>query len=44
LWGSPALFIKKKDGTYRLVVDYCPVNQATIKKNLFHESMTYMIN
>ena len=30
-WACPILFVKKKDGTYRLVVDYRPVNLVTIK-------------
>ena len=29
-WGAPSLFVKKKDGTNRLVQDYRPINQATI--------------
>ena len=30
-WGAPSLFVKKSDGTNRLVQDYRPVNQATIQ-------------
>src|SRR3990170_6202195 len=30
-WGAPSLFVKKKDGTTRLVQDYRPINQATIQ-------------
>jgi hypothetical protein len=31
LWGCPALFIKKKDESLRLCVDYRPLNAVTIK-------------
>jgi hypothetical protein len=30
-WGCPALFVKKKDGSLRLCVDYKPLNVVTIK-------------
>ena len=30
-WGAPALFDRKKDGSLRLCIDYCQLNQVTIK-------------
>jgi hypothetical protein len=30
-WGCPALFVKKKDNSLRLCVDYRPLNVVTIK-------------
>jgi hypothetical protein len=32
-WGCPALFVKKKDQSLRLRVDYRPLNAITIKNN-----------
>ena len=34
-WGCPTIFVKKKDETLRLCVDYRPLNEVTIK-NKYH--------
>ena len=31
LWGAPALFAKKKDGSLRLCIDYRKLNRVTVK-------------
>ncbi|KAA3488171.1 DNA/RNA polymerases superfamily protein [Gossypium australe] len=30
-WGAPILFVKKKDSTMRMCIDYCQLNKVTIK-------------
>ena len=30
-WGAPILFVKKKDGSFRMCIDYMQLNKVTIK-------------
>jgi hypothetical protein len=30
-WGCPAIFVKKKDQTLQMCVDYRPLNEVTVK-------------
>ena len=41
-WGAPSLFVKKSDGTNRLVQDYRPINQATIQNKYSFPRINYL--
>ncbi|GKA88300.1 putative reverse transcriptase domain-containing protein, partial [Tanacetum coccineum] len=30
-WGAPVLFVKKKDGSFRMCIDQCKLNKLTVK-------------
>ncbi|GKC48813.1 putative reverse transcriptase domain-containing protein [Tanacetum coccineum] len=33
LWGAPILFVKKKDGSFRMCIDYLELNKLTVKNH-----------
>jgi hypothetical protein len=43
-WGCPAIFVKKKDQTLRMCVDYRPLNEAQSRiSTLFPGLISYLI-
>ncbi|GKE13956.1 putative reverse transcriptase domain-containing protein [Tanacetum coccineum] len=35
-WGAPVLFVKKKDGSFRMCINYCELNKLTVKNRYPH--------
>ena len=44
-WGAPVLFVKKKDGTLQMCIDYRQINKVTVKnKYLLPRIEIYLIS
>ena len=44
-WGTPILFVQKKNGSLRMCINFHQLNKVIVKTNiLFLELMTYLIN
>nr|GEV80054.1 putative reverse transcriptase domain-containing protein [Tanacetum cinerariifolium] len=44
-WGAPVLFIKKKDGSFGICIDYQELNKLTVKNRYHSQGLTiYSIN
>jgi len=43
-WGAPVLFVKKKDGTLRLCIDYRQLNKVTVKNRYALPRIDYLFD
>ena len=43
-WDAPILFVKKKDGTLRMCIDYRKINKVTIKKKYPFSRIEYLFD
>nr|GEV37281.1 putative reverse transcriptase domain, ribonuclease H-like domain, aspartic peptidase domain protein [Tanacetum cinerariifolium] len=41
-WGAPVLFVKKKDGSFWMCIDYIELNKLTVKNPVFMDFMNWV--
>ncbi|GJT11415.1 putative reverse transcriptase domain-containing protein, partial [Tanacetum coccineum] len=44
LWGAPVLFVKKKDGSFRMCIDYRELNKLTVKNRYPHPRINDLVD